>query len=136
MNFNFINNAPQGGGRSRTLVTAKTFFSTEGNVGYFSDSTFGPMMVQMKSQAPGLYAQYNAFFNCLKEGFLIKNPIIKKTHLTNLSDYYFLKFQKGRIKVEVTIYDIDNIGKFINDYANNLIDTNFTLDDLLQEINN
>jgi len=133
MKFNFLSSAAPGGNRNKAVITAQNFFSSEENVGYMNGGTFNPMMVQMKQSAPRLYKQYNDFFNCLQEGFLIRNTIVKKTHQTNLSDYYYLILTKGRVKVEVTIYDVEKIGKLIHDYADGLINIQCGLDDLIAE---
>lgn len=133
MKFNFLVSGAQGVSRNKTVITAQKFFTSEENVGYMNVDTFQPMMAQMKQSAPRLYKQYNDFFNCLQEGFLIRNTIVKKTHQTNLSDYYYLILTKGRVKVEVTIYDVDNIGKLIHDYADGLVNIECGLDELIAE---
>lgn len=133
MEFKFLSSSLQGGRNQKTIINAQTFFDAPGNPGYIETETFHPMMNQMKEKAPRLYKQYSDFLRCMQEGFLIRNTIVKKTHQTNLSDYYYLIFTKGRVKVEVTIYDVENIGKLIHDYADGLIIIQCGLDDLIAE---
>ena len=131
MNFKFID-TPQGSYRGKKLVTVDTFFESEGNIGYFKRETFNSMILQMNEKAPNLLKQYNSLFQCVKDGFNIRNTVTKQTHLVNGQEYYHLRLGKGKVFIPTTIYDVENIGKFIEDYSNGLIQTNFSLAELFE----
>jgi len=133
MNFRFLNPGSEEKNKGRCIVNKETFFESKDNVGYFNRNTFSEMMTQMKTSAPRLYKQYKNCFTCLHDGFTIRNAVTKQSHLVNQQDYYYLIFTKGRVRIECTIYDVENIGKFIKDYADGLINIDFTLDDLIEE---
>lgn len=133
MNFRFLDVNSAGKNKGRLIVNKETFFEGTDNVGYFNRTTFQNMMGQMREAAPRLFKQYNNFFNCCQEGFAIRNTVLKQTHLVNQQEYYYVIFTKGRVRIETTIYDVENIGKFIKDYADGLINTDFNLSDLIEE---
>lgn len=135
MNFNFLQSPSNGGRRKRVVVTAQSFFESEGNPGYMSKPVFNNLMAQTKEHAPGIYKQYQNLFVGAKEGFAIANPIQKQTHLTNQSDYYHLRFKSGRQVFGATVYEVERIGQFVKDYASGLIETNFTIEELIEESN-
>ncbi|MES2447302.1 MAG: hypothetical protein V4546_08980 [Bacteroidota bacterium] len=130
--FRFLKVPVNGANTGRSLVTVNNFFETENNVGYFKAETFKQMMTEIKEVAPGLYSNYVNFFNCVKDGLYIRSSIAKQTHKITGVDYYHTRFAKGMRQLGTTIYDEENIGKFISDYANGLIQTDFTLAELIE----
>ena len=137
MVFTFINK-PENGKRknSRKLITVENFFESEENVGYMKPTTLLALMEQLRRDAPGLYAQYHNFFGCVKEGFTIRNTVQKQTHRVNLSDYYHLRFSRGKQFVPTTVYEIEGLGRFITDYASGSIEIDFTLAELIEASKN
>lgn len=136
MKFNFIKNQESNARSFSSAMTVNEFFTVEDGIGYMKKNTFIEMMSQMRDNARNLFNKYQLFFECVKDGMSLSEPVRKNTHQTNHFDYYYLKFKKGRVKVETMIYDVENIGKFIKDYADGIIKPDFTLDELLDEASN
>lgn len=136
MNFKFINNEESNALSFSSTMSASEFFTDGEKIGYMSKETFIDMMSQLKDNAPSLYYKYQLFFDCVKDRMPLSEPVRKKTHLANHSDYYFLKFKKGNVRTDAMIYEVENIGKFIKDYADGIIKPDFTLDELLDEASN